>query len=719
MTDSLRLFLIEDDEDVALLIRKNLERAGHEVKCCRTAADALIVLSQTTFDLVILDRSLPDMGGMELLRRLQDEGSTVPILMITGEKRFGPSGVRDALLAGALDCVIKDESLSYLTELPERIKVSVTRHRLKCENDLLIQALESARDGIMITDLQGVIVKTNHALETMTGYSREELIGQTPRLFNSRIHSREVFAQMWKTILARKAWQGELTNRRKDGSLFQASITISPIVTPQGRLTHFVGIERDITEHKHLERQLLQAQKMQSVGTLAGGVAHEFNNLLAGINGYASLGLREANLSPTLREFLQQVVTLSERAAQLTRQLLAFARKPALSRTQTLMPDLLQATADLVRRTLHQEVQLEMDSQADDGSPLMVEADANQLQQALVNLALNARDAVRDRLAREVRPAEAQAGLPAGAHAGVPGKDTTDTQASGLAHAQEPARPFALRGGRRSGSVHKVEPLPPLPHPPSGYPAGLAIVFRARHQVLTADRPAFPQNVPPGDYVVLEVEDKGTGMPQEVLTQALDPFFTTKDVGQGTGLGLPMVFGIVQGHQGHMSIDSVPGRGTTVALFLPRLVLGSDAETASNLFEGPEVLEPDSMARRLILVIDDEESVLDVVRRFLEIAGHEVLCASSGQAGLDLLAAGSAVDLVILDLMMPREDAGTMFQRLRQRRPNVPILLCTGLPQAEPAPELLRKPAVSLIRKPFRMNELFYAVKQLLAPRTS
>ncbi len=129
------------------------------------------------------------------------------------------------------------------------------------------------------------------------------------------------------------------------------------------------------------------------------------------------------------------------------------------------------------------------------------------------------------------------------------------------------------------------------------------------------------------------------------------------------------------------------------------------------------MLEPESSPSRSIVVIDDEEAVLDVVRRFLQIAAHEVHCVTSCQEALDLMSAGTEVDLVILDLMMPREDAGSTFRRLRQRRPNVPVLLCTGLPQAEPAPELLRQPAVSLIRKPFRMNELWYAVKQLLVAR--
>jgi PAS domain S-box-containing protein len=643
MTDSLRLFLIEDDDDIALLIRKGLERVGHQVTRCRTAADALIVLGHSTFDLVLLDQRLPDMSGLDLLTTLTREGVAAPVLMVTG---YGDEQLATRVLrAGALDYVVKDPALTFLGELPKRVSESVTRHRLENTNRLLVQALESARDGIMITDVQGTILEVNHALEQLTGYSRQELVGQTPRLLKSCAHGPEVYADLWRTILARQSWQGELTNRKKDGSSFQASLTISPIVDPQGRLTHFVGIQRDITEHKQLERQLLQAQKMQSVGTLAGGVAHEFNNLLAGINGYAALGLREPAVSPTLREFLGNIVDLSERAAVLTRQLLAFARKPALVREPTSMTDLVLNTADLVRRTLHQEVVVDLPA-PEPGEGLLVEADANQLQQALINLALNARDAL-------------------------------------------------------------------LGHPPGG-----PVFFRLGHRRLAQERVAFPQHVPPGDYVVLEVEDRGTGMAPEVLNQALDPFFTTKEVGQGTGLGLPMVFGIVQGHQGFLTIDTAPGQGTRVSLYMPRLVPAPGPARGSLLDRPPEVLEPESTPGRTILVIDDEEAVLDVVCRFLQIAGHHVHSATSGRQALEQLSNGqAAIDLVILDLMMPREDAATTFQRLRQRYPGVPILLCTGLPLADPAPALLRDGADGLIRKPFRMNELWYAVNRALAER--
>ena len=652
MSESLRLFVIEDDPDSALLIRRHLERAGHRVTPCRSGTDALIVLAHTPFDLVLLGSRLPDMGGLDFLHGLARASVAVPVLIVTQDK--DAETARNVLRAGAVDYIVKDSALTFLGELPKRVAEAAMRHRLEQMNRLLIQALESARDGIILTDLQGVILKVNQALESMTGYSRQELLGQTPRLLKSSVHDPEVFAQMWQTILARRSWQGELTNRRKDGSLFQVSLTVSPIVDAQGRTTHFVGIQRDITEHKQLERALLQAQKMQSVGTLAGGVAHEFNNLLAGINGYAALGLREPELGPTLRDFLQRIVSLSERAAGLTRQLLAFARKPSLTPQRTAMVELIRNTAELVSRTLYQEVVVDLPPDERAAATLVVEADANQLQQALVNLALNARDAL--------------------------------------------LTPSA-----------KTATAPETPQP---------IVFRLRSELLDHEQAVFPQAVPPGDYVVVEVEDRGSGMSAEVLTQALDPFFTTKEVGQGTGLGLPMVFGIVQGHQGYLTLDSAPQRGTRVGLYLPRARVSADSVDPPSHSNEAESVEPEAALRRFILVIDDEEAVLDVVRRFLEIAGHEVACVSSGQEGLDLLNGDRPCDLIVLDLMMPREDVLTLFQRLQQRRPGVPVLLCTGMPEAEPAPELLRRGAAGLIRKPFRMDELWHAVKQALLTPT-
>ena len=655
MSDSLRLFLVEDNDDEAFLIRKSLQRADHQVTRCRYAADALIVLAQSTFDLVLLDQGLKDMEGLELLHRMNREGIVVPVLMITGRDE-AHLAIR-ALKAGALDYIVKDQAMQFLAELPKRVAESVRRHRLEQANQLLVQALESARDGVIITDLQGSIIEVNHALEEQSGYCRQELIGRSPRIFKSGIHGVEVYQRMWQTILARGGWQGELTNRRKDGQLRQVSMTISPIVDGQCRLTHFVGIQRDVTDHKRLEQQLIQMQKMQSVGTLAGGIAHEFNNLMAGINGYASLGLREPEVAPTLAEFLTNIVNLSERAANLTRQLLAFARKTALVRQRTALPELLRTTADLVTRTLQQVVDL--DVAGGDAASLVVEADPNQLQQAIINLALNGRDSIQERRAT---------------------------------------------GGRGTGDPPRITHASQLGR----------LTFRLRAVSLAEPKPAFPQAIPPGDYLLTQVQDDGAGMTATVRDQALDPFFTTKEVGQGTGLGLSMVYGIIQAHHGFLTIDSEPGEGTTMGVYLPAIV-DSPREPERSVFEGEiDMVESEATPGRSILVIDDEEAVIDVVRRFLEIAGHAVHCVTTSEAGLDYLACGEPIDLIVLDLMMPREDTQLSFQRLRQCRPGVPILLCTGLAESPLVRTLMAHSRTSLLRKPFRMNELWYAVRQAL-----
>lgn len=654
MPSQYQLFLIEDDEDIALLIQRSLERAGHQLTRCRTAADALIVLSHGKFDLVILDQVLPDMSGLELLKRLSQENVTVPVLMVTahGDEELATR----SLQAGVLDYLVKDHALTFLAELPRRVEECITQFQLRQLNRLLVQSLESAGDGIMITDLQGNILHVNQGLIEMSGYSREELLGRKPSLLKSGQHSPELYSQMWKAILSRNVWQGELFNRRKDGRFFEVSLTISPIVDGQGRLTHFVGIQRDISERKQLHQQVLQAQKMQSIGTLAGGVAHEFNNLLAGISGYASLGIREPELTPILKEFLQHILDLSERAALLTQQLLAFARKPALTRRPTSLGQLLRDTASLVDRTMHIEVEVELPPTITAEQQLIVEADANQLQQAIINLTLNAKDATKQRLIHEAESTEVL-----------------------LEGAMSPVR------------------------------------YRASAVNLEEEIPAFPQSIYPGDYVVIEVEDQGTGMSPDVVEQALDPFFTTKEVGSGTGLGLSVVFGIMQAHSGSMTLRTVEGKGTTVSLYLPRLETAQvHSRKVIATSDSWQISDPVVGSQATILVIDDEQAVLDVVTRFLEIAGHQVISMTSGEAGLAYVQQHGLPDLVILDLLMPKENSRVTFQKFRERSAQLPVLVCTGTMSSEDVQPLLDEGASGLLRKPFRMTELWHTISETL-----
>ena len=562
MNEALRLFVVDENEEIGLLVRVHLQRAGHEVTLCRTGADALIVLGQNPHHLVLLDDRLPDMDGLHLLHTLTHEGIQTPVLVMTahGDEKLATQ----ALLAGAIDYMVKDNGLAFLAELPKRVQEAVTRHRLLQANRLFSAALESARDGVCITDCQGMMLHVNRALETLTGCDRHQLIGQQPLLQRSDVQGQQSDTELWPLILACQSWHGEVWLSRQEGPPVETSLTLSPILGGRDRVTHFVAIFRDITERKQLQRQLLHAQKMQSVGTLAGGVAHEFNNLLTGIQGYAALGLREPDLSSDVRKFLQNIVELSDRAANVTRQLLAFARKPALRRQLTDMAELLTATAELVRHSMCIDVNVEMDESAQGCQPLLALIDANQVQQVLINLTLNARDAL--------------------------------------------ARP---------------EP----------------VLYRLQRLLALDAVAAFPDHVPPGDYVVLEVHDRGKGMTPEVLEHAFDPFFTTKDIGHGTGLGLPVAFGIVRGHLGYLTLDSRAGHGTTVRLYLPRLQEAPAAPPPPAA--GADMSKETKTPGRTILLVDDEQAVLDVIRRYLEVAGHRVTCVTSGTEAQACLALGN------------------------------------------------------------------------------
>ncbi len=632
MPESYRLFLVEDDENIAFLMRRYLERAGYQVTHCRSGSDALIVLQNQQFHLVILDNKLPDMPGLELLKTLNREGIATPVLFITG---YGDQLLAaDVLRAGALDYVVKDNDRQFLPELPKRVRESVLRYRLQQTNRLLIAALESARDGVIVTDLHGIVVHVNQALETMLGTCRDVILGRHYYEILREENSAHPLKDLWSQVLEEGGWQGDLSVKRSDGSLVDISLTCSPIFGDRNQRTNFVIILRDVGDQKKMERQLVQAQKMQSVGTLAGGVAHEFNNLLAGVQGYASLALRDTQLAPLTREFLQNVVQLADRAAHLTRQLLAFARKPALSRMPTHVDYLLFSTRDLVQRTLNVQVDVEIGSVPPSNPRWNLTIDGNQLQQVLVNLTLNARDAMNK-------------------------------------------------------------------------PAKTPIVYRLTQQVLSETKPAFPQPVPAGEYVLIQVIDRGNGMTPEILQQSVDPFFTTKDVGEGTGLGLSVVFGIMTGHQGYLTIESEAGVGTKVGLYLS----AEPAFPAVEMDSAPTLTnETIPLLGHRVLVVDDEPSVQDVIRRFLEIAGHEITAVSSGRAAMERLDAGEEIDLIILDLMIPKEEGFANYRQIRRLRPEVPILLCTGLVQNEQASQLLGEGATELLRKPFRMHDLWEAV---------
>jgi PAS domain S-box-containing protein len=263
--------------------------------------------------------------------------------------------------------------------------------RAEAEHVRLVTAIEQSVEAVVITDIHGTIEYVNPAFTRITGYSREEARGQNPRILKSGKHDPVVYQQLWATILKGEVWHGELINRRKDGSLYTEEVNIAPVRNPRGELTHFIATKQDVTERKSLEKRLRQAARLEAIGTLAGGVAHDFNNHLTIINGYSDLVLNRLNSDDPLRGHLEEIKKAGERAASLTRQLLAFSRQQVLAPRILDLNALVADVQKMLRRLIGEDIDLAM---VRDPALGRVKADPGQIEQILMNLAVNARDAM-------------------------------------------------------------------------------------------------------------------------------------------------------------------------------------------------------------------------------------------------------------------------------------------------------------------------------------
>jgi len=400
---------------------------------------------------------------------------------------------------------------------------------------------------------------------------------------------------------------------------------------PDGAL-QWDGIGIDVTDRKAAEDRLLQAQKTEAIGQLTGGVAHDFNNLLTVIMGSAELLSEELpEADPANKELVRNILTASNRGSELTHQLLAFARKQPLQPRAVDVNQMIAELRPLLAGPLGEDIELRFDLRAD---PTITHIDAHQLQNAILNLAVNARDAM---------------------------------------------------------------------------PSGGRLLVETANTRLDKKQAAEIGDVKPGRYVVIRVVDTGRGMPAEVASRAIEPFFTTKPVGKGTGLGLSMVFGFVKQSGGHMTIDSAPDEGTRVRLLLPQAG-GADAGEAEAA--GPAERPRGSES---ILLVEDDPAVRGTVSTLLKNLGYRVMEAASGRAALEIIAGGETIDLLFTDVVMPGGiDGFQLVEEGRRLRPGLKVLCASGY--AESAMERYGRPppGIELLQKPFRARELARRIRRAL-----
>ena len=286
---------------------------------------------------------------------------------------------------------ILDEAAAQISYGISALRTSTLRSQAEAARQLLASAVDQAAEVIVITDAESVIQYVNPAFEVVTGFSRAEVIGRTPRLLSSGLHGIEFYTELWETITSGSTWSGQFVNRKKDGSHYYENATISPVRNTEGTIVNYVAVKHDITRERELEEQLRQAQKMESVGRLAGGVAHDFNNMLQIMNGYIELSMTELEPGTSLYANLQQVRNVAHKSADLTRQLLAFARKQTVSPKLIAVNEAVSAALSMLRRLIGEDIELTWKPAKDTGRIMF---DQSQFDQILTNLVANARDAI-------------------------------------------------------------------------------------------------------------------------------------------------------------------------------------------------------------------------------------------------------------------------------------------------------------------------------------
>jgi PAS domain S-box-containing protein len=500
------------------------------------------------------------------------------------------------------------------------------RRRSEAQVVRLATAVEQAADDIMITDASGVIQYVNPAFERVTGYSREEAVGQSPRLLRSGVHDREFFRDLWGTITAGRVWRGRVTNRRKDGTHILEEGTISPIRDAEGTIAGYVSARYDVTRQAGLEARLAQAQKAESIGRLAGGIAHDFNNILAAILGFVGLLERASLPSEKLRGYVRGINEATLRAADLTRQILTFSRQGSLERTSLPVGPVVREAVKMMMATLPSTIEIRERFSSD----IAVVANATQLHQVVVNLCANAGLAMRD-------------------------------------------------GG------------------------GVLEVALADVDVVEAMTDVCPP-LTPGRHVCLSVSDTGCGMSPEVLTRIFDPFYTTREQGEGTGLGLAVVQGIVDDHGGTIVVSSKSGAGSTFRVYLP----SAQTSPAPAAGAGPPV-----RGRERVLFVDDERALVELAREGLGSLGYAVVSVESGSEALALVRAEPrAFDVVVTDTTTPDD---TLVSELLSIRPGMPVVLCADSSGRVTEAQVRALGARELLMKPYSLSGLSQALRRALA----
>ena len=644
MKSPLHILHLEDDPHDAALVQTTLEAEGIicATTCVQSRADFVAALEQGGIDLVLSDFSLPAFDGLSAVEIVRARWPDLPVILVSGS--LGEERAIDSLKSGATDYVLK-ERLARLAPAVRRAMQEVEEHResrrmeeklRETEQRLRIVFNESPM-GIALVGVDGHPFLTNPALEKMLGYTGGEL-SRMP--FTEFTHPDDCATDqtLYQQLIqgARKSYQIEKRYLHKDGQVIWTRLTVSVARAAAGHPDFAIAMIEDVTERRQLEAQFIEAQKMDVIGQLASGVAHDFNNILAVIMGYSDLLMAQLDPESPLRNYAEEIRHASERAARLTQQLLVFSRKQMV---QPVVLDLNVVVRDLekmLRRLIDEHIEMTITPEDHIGR---IKADSGYIGQVLMNLVINARDAMPD-------------------------------------------------GGQ--------------------------LTVATRNVTLDENHARHHENARPGDYVMLSVKDTGIGMTDDVKAHLFEAFFTTKPLGEGTGLGLATCRTIVQQCVGHIGFSSEVGKGTTFRVYFPRVDEPLDSDThlirAGPVPRGTETL----------LVVEDDSAVRHLARGVLEAQGYRVLSAVNGQDALRVVHEnnGPPISLVVSDVIMPMMGGKAMAEWLKTTYPGLKILFTSGYTDDTIAHDGVLDAGIQFLAKPYTPATLARKVRGLLDNET-
>jgi PAS domain S-box-containing protein len=658
-TERPRVLLVDDDERNLLAVQSILEDLG-EVVLARSGEEALRHLLKGEFAVILLDVYMPGMDGYETAQiiRGRDHTKGIPIVFLSAVNKEAEHLLRGYAM-GAVDYVFKPvdpivlrskvavfvDLFAKTREVERKARkeqalldanLRANAERLRAEQEL---RRAEQRQAAIIQSLPMVLYLEPHDrsprwpdyvsgdLKAVTGFSHEE-IAKKPGVWSDRLHPDDR-DRVLAAIEARRN-SGRLSVEYRwqcaDGAYKHFLDQAVLLKDPEGRPVEFAGTLTDISDQRSLESQLIQAQKMDAIGKLTGGIAHDFNNLLAAVIGGLSLLDKRAGLEGEHKRILGMTKRAAEQGSELVRRLLAFARRQKLEPQPIDFAALQEAVWDLLTHTLGGLVEIEWRPA---GRSWNAFADQAQLELALVNLIINARDAM---------------------------------------------------------------------------PAGGTVTVEVENHALPAGNWA---DLPTGDYVLLSVADTGTGISSDDLEKVMEPFFTTKAMGKGSGLGLSMVYGFAKQSNGAFRLKSRIGHGTIAELWLPR------SPRRAAISEKPPKEEPRTRPiRKLrVLLVDDHAEVRSTTAELLGDLGHAVSEAANGPEALKALKDGDCrCDLIISDYAMPHQSGTEFLREAREVCPGVPALIITGYAEAEAISD--RPDGVEILLKPFTPNKLEAALSR-------